>query len=112
MKKNKKQYSDNGKSTLEILEFAKNYNKWIASKLLPHITLPALEVGAGTGNITSLISEKRIPLHISEMDNHLVTNLKEKFSKDHLLHTLDVEHDITTKHHEYFLSIYSVNVLE
>ena len=42
-----------GVKTLEVLEGANNYNKWIADELLRYARGPILEIGAGTGNIST-----------------------------------------------------------
>ncbi|HXB11728.1 MAG TPA: hypothetical protein VNZ45_07065, partial [Bacteroidia bacterium] len=42
-----------GISTLEVLKEARNYNKWLADTIIRYLSSPALEVGAGTGNLSS-----------------------------------------------------------
>jgi SAM-dependent methyltransferase len=108
-----KSYSDNGKSTLEVLEFAKNYNKWIATKILPFLSEPVLEIGAGTGNITEFVLQVK-HVFITDYDKKLLTFLKKKFNKKKNLsiYSLDIENAILKTHRNYFSSIYAVNVLE
>lgn len=114
LSKKNQTYHQCGKTTLEILEFAKNYNKWIASKIYPHLFHPILEIGAGSGNITQYISKMHPSLYISEIDTHLLKLLQKKFSNKnlHTIFALDIEKPPTKKYKNFFSSIYSVNVLE
>lgn len=101
-----------GVGTLEVLEGADNYNEWIASRLSPHINSPALEIGAGTGNITELF--KHIDdLTVTDVDKILVKKLNNRFKS---FANIRVEMlDIAAKFGKVsssFASIYSVNVLE
>ena len=41
-----------GIGTLEVLEGANNYNKWIAESLHKYAKAPLIEIGAGIGNIS------------------------------------------------------------
>jgi len=48
-----------GKKTLEGFVAAENYNRWLASRVLPHMRgKEILEIGCGLGNISRIISEK------------------------------------------------------
>ncbi|HSA84259.1 MAG TPA: class I SAM-dependent methyltransferase [Patescibacteria group bacterium] len=102
-----------GLSTLEVLKEAKNYNKWISDEIKKYITTPTLEIGAGTGNISSQFLQKS-PLHLSDNDAGLVKNLKKKFAnhKHVAVHTIDVEKKPKEKFLNYFTTIFAINVLE
>lgn len=101
-----------GLSTLEVLENAKNYNKWIADKILVHIEIPAMEIGAGIGNLTSYFLDKN-PLYATDVDIELVSRLKKKFShKDIIIDRLDITNKIPSKYRFFFASVFSINVLE
>jgi SAM-dependent methyltransferase len=109
-----KPYHQTGKKMLEVLGFAKNYNAWIASKILSCIETPALEIGAGTGNITGVIIKSKTPVHVTESDDALVTLLEKRFSnvKNISVYGLDIEKNTGTVKKKYFASVYAVNVLE
>lgn len=103
----------NGLSTLEVLEWAHNYNRWIAECFLPYIESPAIEIGAGIGNITSYFLSKR-PLFITDRDFALVGHLGEKFSGKKEIKTIrfDIEKNPPRKFLSYFSSVIGINVLE
>ncbi len=101
-----------GLSTLEVLENAKNYNKWIADKILAHIEIPAMEIGAGIGNLTSYFLDKN-PLYATDVDTELINRLKKKFKhKDIIIDRLDIAKKIPNKYKFFFASVFSINVLE
>ena len=101
-----------GVKTLEVLEGADNYNGWIASMLSPYIKFPALEVGAGTGNLSEFFCKKGKVL-LTDNDLSLVELLRKKFinNKNVEVRVLDIakaSHKIDSK----FKTVYAVNVLE
>src|SRR5438034_7279020 len=95
-----------GRSTLEVLEEAKNYNKWIAENFLPHLTSPVLEIGAGTGNITHYFQHID-ELIISDSDKNLLASLGKKFKKNKNIKKihLDVTGKIPEAYKGYFTTI-------
>lgn len=98
--------------TLEVLEGADNYNSWIASRIRPYIKSPALEIGAGIGNISDFLSSIA-DLTLSDIDESLVNHLKRKFrnKKNIKSEVFDISKDIH-KVSNRFRTVYSVNVLE
>jgi glycosyltransferase involved in cell wall biosynthesis len=44
-----------GSHILHSLERAQNFNRWMAESIAPHVGARVLEIGAGIGNITSLL---------------------------------------------------------
>lgn len=101
-----------GLKTLEVLEGADNYNDWIASALSPYIDSPALEIGAGIGNISEFFTKLQ-KLVVSDNDPKLVKFLENKFvsKKNVRAEVLD----ITSKLGEVkdrFKTVYAINVLE
>lgn len=102
-----------GKSTLEVLEGADNYNQWIADTIHKKLVAPALEIGAGTGNISQ--SFKKIKsLTLTDVDTELVRGLKKRFAKvrNFSYETLDIEKHAPKKMFASYASIFGVNVLE
>lgn len=102
-----------GLSTLEVLKEAKNYNKWITDEIKQYITPPTLEIGAGTGNISSHFLQKK-PLYLSDIDPGLVRNLKKKFIKknDVFVDRIDIVKLPRKKFKNFFSTIFAINVLE
>lgn len=101
-----------GYTTLEVLEGADRYNKWIAESIAPYIKPPALEIGAGTGNISCHFLNKKA-LVVSDSDPELVKILSKKFSKDRNVRAeiINIEKK-SSDNKEKFKTVYSVNVLE
>ena len=101
-----------GFKTLEVLEGADNYNRWIASRLAPHIKSPALEIGAGIGNISEFFSDRK-ELVLTDIDSNLTNFLREKFKKNKNIEIeeLDIARSFG-KINNKFRTIYAVNVLE
>lgn len=102
-----------GLSTLEVLEGADNYNKWIAESILTVSKSPTLELGAGTGNISEYFIKRKL-FSITEYDKVLVSHLRKKFSKKKnisIFH-LDIESKINKKLYSSYATIFAVNVFE
>lgn len=102
-----------GLSTLEVLEDARNYNKWIAESIKPYIKTPVVEIGAGTGNLTSLIAVKTALL-ATDADAELVSRLRNKFNKNYKVSVdkLNIEKRISLKYKSVFNTVFAINVLE
>ena len=102
-----------GVNTLEVLQFAKNYNSWIADTFLSHLNSPVLEIGAGIGNLSHYFKHIT-PYTMSDVDSHLVQELKRKFGKqkDHAFITLDVTRKVPESQKNQYGSILGINVLE
>ncbi len=101
-----------GLPTLEVLEGAWRYNTWISEAILPHLHSPILEVGAGTGNISSIVLRHH-SLYVSDVDEYLVNTLKKKLSKNGNVNCekLDITKN-NSRFTNYFSSLYAINVLE
>ncbi len=102
-----------GVSTLEVLEAAVNYNRWIADTLVRHLRAPALEVGAGTGNLTCQFAD-RLAVHATDADPGLVAALRRRFAgADRVtVSHLDVCAAPPDALRGAFASVVAVNVLE
>lgn len=101
-----------GIKTLEVLEGANNYNKWIADEMLRHVRGSILEIGAGTGNISTHFLGKR-NLYLSESDLGLVKYLKNRFKNEKRVKVLNLDIlKVNKSLKEKFGNIISVNVLE
>jgi SAM-dependent methyltransferase len=102
-----------GISTLEVLKEAKNYNKWIAENISEHLSTPILEIGAGTGNLTTYFLENK-PLYITDNDSGLVEDLKSKFKQFEkvFVETLDIAKKPPKEYNSFFSTVFGINVLE
>lgn len=100
-----------GITTLEVLEEAKNYNKWIASEIIPHLKHPVLEVGSGTGNLSQFFISNKI-ISLSDNDKGLVNHLKKKYLKNRNVTVVELDITKNIKRNKKYLSIFAVNVLE
>lgn len=102
-----------GISTLEVLEDAKNYNSWIAHEIASNATSPALEIGAGTGNLSKHFLKFK-PLYLTDVDAGLVKHLGKRFAKEKQVVTevLDITKTPQKKYQAFFSTVYAVNVLE
>lgn len=102
-----------GISTLEVLSDAKNYNRWIADEVLENINYPALEIGSGTGNLTSYFI-KGLPFYITDKDKGLVSLLSKKFSRQKNVHfdIFDLSKNPKKNLTSSFSSVFGINVLE
>jgi SAM-dependent methyltransferase len=102
-----------GVSTLEVLKEAKNYNKWIADTISAHLTPPVIEIGAGTGNLTTHFLHWK-PLCVTDSDSGLVKDLKSKFLRieNISVRVFDVTKSPPSKFHSFFSTVFGINVLE
>ncbi len=111
---NKNKYA--GTLTLEVLEWAHKYNKWIADEISPHVSFPLLELGAGIGNISYHFT-KNIPkgstFYISEIDTHLISILRKKYNKKNIkVIKLDITKVSNKLYLNKFKAVFAINVLE
>ncbi len=102
-----------GTETLENLGEARNYNKWIFESFQPYIEPPVIEIGCGTGNMSSFLLKYR-PLYITDNDPGLVNLVKNRFGEVDNLKTelFDISKQIVNKYLEYFHTALCINVLE
>lgn len=103
-----------GVQTLEILEWAKNYNSWIAAQIRPYVHGKTMEFGAGTGNISLELLPACETLYLTDVNRALVTQLKHRFSSNQnvKVFNLDVSTSIPKKYYRMFHVIVGINVLE
>jgi SAM-dependent methyltransferase len=79
-----------GKYTLEIMSRAGWYNNWIFEFIKPHLKGKILEVGAGIGNFTTLLTQKGVVTAI-DLDRTYVYSLKKRLGKKVVVGFGDVE---------------------
>src|SRR5581483_7536038 len=102
-----------GLKTLEILQWAHKYNRWISQQILPYCLSPLLELGSGTGNITQYLTQFQT-VYASDIDTGLLLLLKKKFrhKKNIRVIRFDAEKKVTARFKSAFSSVVSVNVFE
>jgi SAM-dependent methyltransferase len=102
-----------GISTLEVLKEARNYNKWLADTIIRYLSSPALEVGAGTGNLSSHFLQCK-PLYLTDVDAGLVTGLRKKFQgvEGISVEKFDVSKIPPNKLRASLATVFGINVLE
>jgi SAM-dependent methyltransferase len=109
----KRKINYQGISALEVLVDAKNYNKWIADEIQSHISFPAIEIGAGTGNLTVNFLKTK-SLYVTDQDTGLISHLKKRFEKYKNVRVQ--QYDVIKKPgHEFkhfFSTVFAINVLE
>jgi SAM-dependent methyltransferase len=96
--------------TLETLDGATNYSRWIYGLMEPHLGEEVLEVGAGYGTITEMLaSRKRVVA--TDPSGRCVERLRDRFSDrpDVEILEADVAKATTTGTYD---SIVAINVLE
>jgi SAM-dependent methyltransferase len=70
-----------GAETLEIMQGAPHYNRWQFSRFAPYLGCRVCEVGAGIGNMSSLMAEKgRELLVLTDPDSAYRETLQSRFA--------------------------------
>jgi phospholipid N-methyltransferase len=69
-----------GDETLEILQAAPRYNRWQYSRITPYLGHRVCEVGAGIGNMSTLLLESRPNLLVlTDLDPYYRETLRRRF---------------------------------
>ena len=99
---------------LEAMSFAVNYHSWILEEFKPFLGHNVAEVGAGTGNFTSLLIKEKIE-HLSafEPSANMYSILAERFKEKKGIEVSDrFFNEVGREYKNCFDSIIYVNVLE
>lgn len=105
---------DVGRFTLGVLERAAKYNRWLYNMIEPYLGERILEVGAGMGNISRLMSGHRLLVVTDEERNYLLY-LEAAFGKfqNIFVHFFDLNQEPGVEIREFhFDTIVCMNVLE
>lgn len=99
---------------LEVMAFAENYHTWLCDIFRPYIGARTAEVGAGSGNITSiLLSEHVQELVAVEPSHEMYPLLERKFAEEKRVHTRQSFFEgIYREYENTFDTVVYVNVLE
>jgi SAM-dependent methyltransferase len=76
------QASQVGGRTLEVLSQTPRLNRWLYSKLAPHVRGDVLEIGSGIGNLSSLLVGDAERVVLSDMETHYIDALAKRFDGD------------------------------
>jgi SAM-dependent methyltransferase len=71
-----------GGRTLEVFAETPQLNRWLYSKLSPHVHGDVLEIGSGIGNLSALIVESATRVVLSDMESHYLEALEKRFGGD------------------------------
>ncbi len=99
---------------LEAMSFAVNYHSWIVEEFRPFLGAKLAEVGAGTGNFTSMLLNENIKhLCAFEPSSNMYAILENRFKGNNKIEiSSHYFSEVYKKHESHFDSIIYVNVLE
>jgi SAM-dependent methyltransferase len=102
-----------GASTLEVMEGAHRYNRWVYDRVCDGLGQRVLEIGCGTGTITSYLVERELVVGIDVVDDY-IQSTRDRF-RDHpniVIRRHDLTESIEPLKDYRFDSAVSVNVFE
>lgn len=99
---------------LEALATLHNYQRWIVDSFQPYLRGRAIEFGAGTGNISTLIRSHVATLDLLEPSANLIAPLRQRFAGDDgtAIYHQPLEVQLPEISDETYDSVVLVNVLE
>jgi SAM-dependent methyltransferase len=110
-----KEHDEEGLHTLEAIQDARNFNRWMYEEVAPFLSGRILEVGSGIGNISSCFIEQNAAITLSDIRENYCHALAQKFPDQPLLN-LDLAHPEFTSAYqrclEQFDSVFALNVVE
>ncbi len=102
-----------GSSTLEVMEGARRYNRWIYDRVRKALGQRILEVGCGTGTITSFLVERQLVVGIDVVDDYVrSTGERYRDRPNIVVRRHDLTESVEPLRGYRFDSALSVNVLE
>lgn len=75
-------YLNPGARILDVLAATPRFNEWMASVVAPYLGKRVLEIGAGIGNLTALLSRGRREYTASDLDGEHVERLGVRFASN------------------------------
>lgn len=69
-----------GLETLNVIEKANKFNKWMYETIHPHCKGKILEIGSGIGNISEFFIADKFDIVLSDLRDNYIEILKKKFS--------------------------------
>lgn len=102
-----------GASTLDVMEAARRYNRWIYHRVRNGLGQRVLEIGCGTGTITSFMVERQLVVGIDVVDDYVhATSDRFKDRPNVVIRRHDLTESIEPLKDYRFDSAVSVNVFE
>ena len=100
-----------GKKTLDIMAQAKNYNIWLFKQILPWLSSPVAEIGAGTGTFIKLLRTENLSITAIDMNLRYLTNIKKNNPGVKTIE-INMEKPVSPHLHGKFSSVIALNVIE
>jgi SAM-dependent methyltransferase len=102
-----------GSSTLEVMEGAHRYNRWVYERVRDRLGQRVLEIGCGTGTITSFLVDRQLVVGIDVVDDYLrATTERYRDRPNIVIRRHDLTESIEPLRGYRFDSAMSVNVFE
>lgn len=103
-----------GLETLNVIEKANKFNKWMYDTIKPHCKGKILEIGSGIGNISEYFIKDNQNIFLSDLRDNYIEIAKNKFANEVLKIDL-VDADFDTKYSNLvgtFDTVFALNVVE
>lgn len=84
-------YLNPGARILDVLASTPRFNEWMASVVAPYLGKRVLEIGAGIGNLSALLSRSRKQYSASDLDAEHVERLAVRFASNPRIRTLRLD---------------------
>lgn len=110
----KKEIDLEGLETLNVIEKANKFNKWMYETIKPYSKGRILEIGCGIGNISEFFIRDNFNIVLSDLRDNYIEIVKNKFSNEVFKIDL-VGVDFDTKHKDLigtFDTVFALNVVE
>ena len=84
-------YLNPGARILDVLAHTPRFNEWMASVVAPHLGSSVIEIGAGIGNMSALLSRGRKKYLATDLDPEHVDQLEVRFAVNPRVRTLRLD---------------------
>jgi SAM-dependent methyltransferase len=102
-----------GASTLEVMEGAHRYNRWVYERVRGALGQRVLEIGCGTGTITSFLADRQLVVGVDVVDDYIRATAERFADRPNVvIREQDLTESIEPLRGYRFDSAISVNVFE
>jgi 2-polyprenyl-3-methyl-5-hydroxy-6-metoxy-1,4-benzoquinol methylase len=111
----RKIYFNIGHASLDALSVARRFNRWMADTIAPFAGNRVLEIGAGIGNLTRNLCQKRKLYVATDVDHEYLEQLSKRFQHRPAVHVRRLNAEDPREYSEYreqFDTVICLNVLE